>query len=168
MDRRELEPLSKLHELGLMPLVQDLRVRQHPGTDRWKFEPRGFSRLDLNYFTAFTNVQTLRLHNVDIYRFMPGIERYFEHFSPTTRSISLSHPRCTPRQLSHFLSLFRTWTTSKFIVPTHTSPPQPLNPPTPFRSPHRNYEGGCCFLIVVGPRPGNTSSRRLVAHGFVI
>jgi len=43
---------------------------------------------------------------LDIDRFIPGIERYFEQFSPTLRSITLWDPRCTPRQLSYFLSLF--------------------------------------------------------------
>ena len=103
--RRELEPLSKLHELGLIPLVKEIRVNQKAGLLYW-CEPQTFNPVDLGYFTTFMNVQALRLQNLDIHRFIPGIERYFEHLSPTLRSISLSCPRCTPRQLSHFLSLF--------------------------------------------------------------
>lgn len=70
------------------------------------FVPHEFSRHDLRYFSAFVNVRTLRLQNLEIYRFIPGVERYFGHFSPTLQSISLLEPRCTPRQLSYFLSLF--------------------------------------------------------------
>jgi len=103
--RNRLKPLSKLHELGLTSLVREIRVRQFYGSRPW-FVPEEFSRRDLRYFSAFTNIQTLQLGELEIYRFIPGIERYFEHFSPTLRSITLNYPRCTPRQLSHFLSLF--------------------------------------------------------------
>lgn len=102
--RDKLKPLSKMHELGLMPLVKTITVRQWLNSN-W-FTPQAFGPRDLHYFSAFTNVQTLKLEHMDIFRFMPGIERYFEHFSPTLRSITLWDPRCTPRQLSHFLSLF--------------------------------------------------------------
>ena len=103
--RCKLKPLSGLHELGLVPLVKEIRVIQWRGMNRW-FVPQGFSRQNLRYFSAFTNVRTLQLCELDICRFIPGIERYFKHFSPTLQSILLFNPRCTPRQLSHFLSLF--------------------------------------------------------------
>ena len=103
--RGGLESLSKLHELDLMPLVEEIRVYQFYSSRPW-FGPQAFGRHDLFYFSAFANIQTLKVQNLEIYRFLPGVERYFEHFSPTLRSIALSAPRCTPRQLSHFLSLF--------------------------------------------------------------
>ena len=103
--RNELKPLSKLHELGLIPLVKEIRVKQGYGTRHW-FTPQAFGRRDLRYFSAFTNVQTLKLSRLEIYRFIPDIKRYFGHFAPTLRSIILSQPWCTPRQLSHFLTLF--------------------------------------------------------------
>jgi hypothetical protein len=99
----ELMPLSQLHRLGLLPLIKEIRVVQWHA--KW-FEPHAFSRRDLRYFSALTNVGTLEINHLDISRFMPSIERYFGHFSPTLRSIALSSPFCTPRQLSHFLSLF--------------------------------------------------------------
>jgi len=103
--RRQLEPLSKLHELGLMSLVKEIRVKQGAGSSSW-FVPEAITYLDLRYFSAFTNVHTLALENMEIYRFIPDVGRYFEHFSPTLRSIALYNPDCTPRQLSHFLSFF--------------------------------------------------------------
>ena len=99
----KLRPLSKLHRLGLMPLIKEILVEQYYYT--W-LAPQSFSRRDLHYFTAFANVQTLTLDSFTISRFIPGIERYFGHFSPTLRSLALLGPLCTPRQLSHFLSLF--------------------------------------------------------------
>ncbi|KAF9643227.1 hypothetical protein BDM02DRAFT_1691974 [Thelephora ganbajun] len=104
--RGELKPLSRLHKLGLSPLVRKIRVEQWEWhTSSW-FVPQAFSPTNLRYFSAFANVQALRLGNVAIHCFIPGIERYFEQFSPTLRSIALWGPRCTPRQLSYFLSLF--------------------------------------------------------------
>jgi len=103
----ELKPISGLHKLGLASLAKEIRVIQshHRMGDCW-FEPQTFSRRDLRHFSAFTNVQTLTLQNVDISRFMPDVDRYFGHFTSTLRSIVLAQPRCTPQQLSSFLSLF--------------------------------------------------------------
>ena len=103
----KLKPLSELHHLDLIPLVKKIRVEQQVGwnSDPW-LVPRAFSRRDLRYFSAFANVQVLVLQGLQIYCFIPGIERYFEHFSPTLQSIALYDPCCTPEQLSHFFSLF--------------------------------------------------------------
>ena len=104
--RGKLKPLFKLHGLGLAPLVEEVRVTQQwLIADPW-FVPRAFSHRDLCSFSAFANVQTLMFRGLVIDRFIPGIERYFEQFSPALRSITLWDPRCTPRQLSYFLSLF--------------------------------------------------------------
>jgi hypothetical protein len=101
--RGGLKPLFKLHKLGLMPLIKEIQLEQWG--DKW-FVPQAFSDRDLCHFSTFTNVQTLRLQDLEIYRFIPGIERYFGHFSPTLRSIALKNLSCTPQELSHFLSLF--------------------------------------------------------------
>ena len=101
--RGELKPLLQLYQLSLTPLIKEIRVEQH--RDRW-FAPQAFSSLDLGYFSAFANLQTLRFQYLDISLFMPDIERYFGHFSPTLRSIAFSKPCCAPSQLSYFLSLF--------------------------------------------------------------
>jgi hypothetical protein len=101
--RGELEALSQLHQLGLVPLIKEIRVVQR--YVKW-FSPQAFSDHDLRYFSAFANVWTLKLECLDISLFIPGIERYFGHFSPTLRSIALIKPICTPQQLSYFLSFF--------------------------------------------------------------
>jgi hypothetical protein len=105
--RCELKPLFKLHELGLIPLVEEIQVEQWEGTSGGWFVPQVFNPSNLRYFSSFANVHTLRIQKLDVDRFIPGIKHYFEQFSPTLRSISLFHPTCaTPRQLSYFLSLF--------------------------------------------------------------
>jgi len=105
VDRSGLKPLSMRHSLGLLPFVKDLRVLQPPSQPRW-FLPQSFNRRDSSYFFAFTNVQSLAVQHLDLHNFIPGLERHFGHFSPTLRSITLEAPRCTPRQLCHFFSLF--------------------------------------------------------------
>jgi len=102
----KLKPVSKLDELGLAPHVKEIRVMQPRRTANFWFKPQAFSRHDLRHFSAFTNVQVLILQNMDISSFMPNVDRYFGHLSPTLRTIVLGQPRCTPRQLLSFLSLF--------------------------------------------------------------
>lgn len=101
----KLKVLSKLQERDLVPLVKEIQICARYRRRPW-FVPRTLSDSNLRHFSALTNIQTLKLREVEIYRFIPGIEGYFGHFSPTLRSITLWDPRCTPRQLSHFLSLF--------------------------------------------------------------
>ena len=98
--RSRLEPLSELHELGLISLVKEIRVSQGPGPS-W-FVPQAIN----HRFSALANVHTLKLENIEIHRFIPDLKHYFGHFSLTVRFIALYDPHCTPRQLSHFLSLF--------------------------------------------------------------
>ena len=106
--RCKLKPLLKVHQLGLTPLVREIRIGQLEGRDAGWFGPEAFSPNDLRYFAAFANVKTLLIAGLAIDRFMPGIEHYFGQFSPTLQSIFLSGPTCTtPGQLSHFLSLFQ-------------------------------------------------------------
>ena len=105
IDRSRLRPLSKLHELGLTSFAREIRVKQGPGPSPW-FVPQAFGHLDLHYFSAFTNVHTLKLENIQIHHFLPHIEHYFGHFSPTLQSITLYDPRCSPQQLFRFLSFF--------------------------------------------------------------
>ena len=103
--RDKLKPLSNLHERGLMSLVKEIRVEQSPDMRPW-FLPQAFSHYDLRCFSAFTNVQTLVVQRLKIDHFTPNFQHYFGHFSPTLQSIVLHDPCFTPRQLSHFLSLF--------------------------------------------------------------
>lgn len=84
-----------------------------------------FGSRELRHFSAFTNVQRLKLERVDIFRFFPEVARYFGQFSPTLQSIALFAPHCTPRQLTYFLSLFSNLDDIEirgFSLPLKTSP----------------------------------------------
>ena len=105
VDRSRLKPLSRLYELGLLPLVKEIRVERSAGTCCW-FLPLTFSHVDLHNFSALANVHTLKIQDMEIHHFIENMELHFGHFSQTLRSITLHNPCCTPRQLSHFLSLF--------------------------------------------------------------
>jgi len=52
------------------------------------------------------NLQELAIGDINFYQFRGGPGKYFGHFSPTLRSITLSWPRGTRRQLLDFLTLF--------------------------------------------------------------
>ena len=106
VDRSRLEPLSKLHELGLLPFVKAVRVEQWPAKGRW-FVPQALNHPSLRFFSALTNVHTLKLQHLEIHHFISVHEHYFGHFSQTLRSITLYQPRGTPQQLSYFLSHFQ-------------------------------------------------------------
>ena len=132
INRTQLEPLSKLHELGLLPLVKEIRVDQGPGLSCW-FVPRAFN----HHLSTLTNVHTLKIENMEIHRFIPGVKRYFGHLSPTLRSIALYDPCCTPQQLSHFLSHFPNLEDIEIrFAYVHTyNPPIPNNGLVPYSAP---------------------------------
>ena len=105
--RGGLKPLFKLHKLRLLPLIKELQVTQLGGPPVGWFMPPAFSRNDLRYFSALTNIHTLKLQRLNIPHFAPRLKHYFGQFSPTLRSISLCYPLCSaPRELSYFLSFF--------------------------------------------------------------
>jgi len=88
------EALSKLHKLGLMPLVKEIQVRHSCSLGPW-FAPQAFSLspCHFRYLAAFSNVQTLRLQKVNFN--MPCVERYCKRFSHTLRSVTSFKPCCT-------------------------------------------------------------------------
>jgi hypothetical protein len=150
----ELKPLYKLRRLGLAPLVKEIQVVQ---TSRMWLVPWAFDSRDFGCFSDFANVQTLTFECLEISLFMPDVERYFGHFPPTLRSLTLSSvPLCTPRHLSHFLSLFPNlddiaiW---QFSMHRHN-----LTPPiqSSFRSPRRGCGGGWRSVCLIRSRPGRT------------
>ena len=157
--RGKLKPLSKVHQLGLMPRIKEIRVQQDRRT--W-LVPQAFSRRDLHYSSAFANVQTLILQYLDIFLFIPGIERYFGHFSPTLRSIALLDPCCTPGQLSHFLSLFPSLDDIT-IRGVPTRPPNVTIPDTeliPFSTPRLRGR-----LVLCGSGPVEAWTRLIASDG---
>lgn len=104
--RDNLRQLSRLHKLGLAPFVREILVKQGDWDENW-FIPRTFKNHDFRCFSAFNNIQVLKIQRLDIRNFMPHIKSYFEQFSPTLRSIALFSPSyIPPQQLSYFLSLF--------------------------------------------------------------
>lgn len=60
----------------------------------------------MRYFGALENVQELAIADLDFSQFPAGLEEYFGRFLHTLRSVALSSPRGTCRQLLDFLRLF--------------------------------------------------------------
>jgi len=99
-------PLRNASELGLLPLVKKFRVHASRSCDD-RFSSKRFNRRTLSQFSALTNVQELRLDNLDIPSFMPRIRWYFCHFLPTVRSLVLGSPGGSRRQIIFFIGLFQ-------------------------------------------------------------
>jgi len=98
-------PLRKSYELGLLPLVKRFQIRLQ-GSDRSAFTSDQLNSRTLRYFTALTNLQELGIDYLQIPSFMPNIQRYFGHFSPTLRLLALGEPSGSCRQILYFISLF--------------------------------------------------------------
>lgn len=103
--RRYLNPLEPLHELDLLPFVKQLQFERGIFGTPW-VAPAIFDSESIQYFGALENLQDLTIANLDFFKFPMGVGEYFGHFSPTLRSVALSAPRGTRRQLLDFFRLF--------------------------------------------------------------
>jgi len=94
-----------MYRLGLLPLVRELHVvNGYP----YIWLSKGlFNRNVLRPFLTFTNVRELEIDFLDIPSFLPGIRRYFGHFPPTVRSLTLREPRGSRREIIYFIGLFQ-------------------------------------------------------------
>ena len=106
--------LQQMHMLGLLPFVKRFRV--------WGLhdEPVLLSPTLLNcrilrHFSALTSVRELEVEYLDIPSFMPQIRRYFTHFLPTLRSLSLRGPKGSCRQIIYFIGLFQHLEDLRFV-----------------------------------------------------
>jgi len=96
-------PLRKSYELGLLPFVNQFRIRLKHGA---KFTPRQLTGYTLRYFSALTNLQELGIDNLQVFEFMPKIRQCFGHFSSTLRFLALKDPKGSCRQILYFIGLF--------------------------------------------------------------
>ena len=60
----------------------------------------------MRYLSALTNLQELGIDYLHLPSFMPNIQRYFGHFSPTLRFLALRDPYGSCRQILYFIGLF--------------------------------------------------------------
>ena len=100
------KPLQEASKFDLLPLVKKFRVRVG-FSDTAMFSPKRFSWGTLRHFSALTSVQELAIDYLDIPSFMPKLRRYFGHFSPKVRSLTLRKPKGTNRQIISFIGLFQ-------------------------------------------------------------
>ena len=98
-------PIRNMHMLGLLPLVQSIRICR--GGNKVGFSPELFNRRTLRQFPALTDIRTLWIDDLDIPSFMPMIQRYFGHFLPTVDYLTLKEPKGSRRQIIYFFGLFQ-------------------------------------------------------------
>jgi len=99
-------PLQNASKLGLLPLVKKFWVHA-PTHCFYRFSSYRFNSRTLSQFSALTNVQELRLDNMDVHGFMPEVSQYFGHFLPTVRSLALGSPGGSHRQIIFFIGMFK-------------------------------------------------------------
>lgn len=100
-----LNPLASLDKYEILPLVKQVQFKRAVFAAPWVV-PAIFDPQNMRYFRALENLQDLTIADLDFSKFPMGVEEYFGHFSPTLRSVALSCPEGTRRQLLDFFRLF--------------------------------------------------------------
>ena len=90
--------LPSLFKLGLLPFVEQLQF--------WGAFSVIFDSKNTRYLRAMVNLQTLTIGDLNFSKFPAGFGKHLGHFAPTLRSVSLSWPEGTRRQLLDFFRLF--------------------------------------------------------------
>ena len=96
-------PIRCMHAFGLLPFVKTLHIRGYPE----EFSPKLFNRRILHQFSTLTNVQRFRIDSLDIPSFIPRIRRYFGPLLPTLRSLHLTSPKGSNREIIFFIGFFQ-------------------------------------------------------------
>ena len=100
-----LNPLASLHKLGLLSFVKQLQFEKALFGVPWFADALSDSH-SVQYFSGLVNLQDLTIADLDFSKFPMGLGQYFGHSSPTLRSVALSCPKGTRRQLLDFFRLF--------------------------------------------------------------
>lgn len=103
--RMYFNPLEHLHQFGVLPFVRQIRFERAASVKPW-VGPTMFDFQNMRYLGALENLQDLAIADLDFFRFPMGLGEYFGHFSPRLRSVALSGPRGSRRQMLSFLMLF--------------------------------------------------------------
>ena len=116
-------PIRQKHRLGLLPLVKKLRIYNYSSTV-W-VQKKLFSSRTLRQFGTLTNVRDLKIGQLDIPSFTPNIQRYFGHFVPTLKSLTLALPKGSHQQIIFFIGLFQHLEDLMLHDDTFCTPDQP-------------------------------------------
>ena len=100
-------PLIYMYRLGLLPLVEKLRICEGFPVYLNNLSPQRFNPCLLYRFCALKYIQELEIQYLDIPMFMPRIRQCFGHFMPTVRSLCLREPKGCHRQILYFIGSFQ-------------------------------------------------------------
>ena len=101
-------PLKKSSKLGLLPFVRKFWLRRviDSRCPSRPFTPKRFNSRILHQISEMTNIQELAIDDLVVSDFIPRVQRYFGHFLPRVRSLSLDKPKGSRRQIMFFIGLF--------------------------------------------------------------
>ena len=104
ISHKHLNPLASLNKLGLLPFVKQVQFEE-AFSFPWVV-PSVFNSQTMPHFGALVNLQDLTIADLHFSKFPMGPGEYFGHFAPTLRSVALSGPKGSRRQLLDFFRLF--------------------------------------------------------------
>jgi hypothetical protein len=99
--------VRNMDKFSLLPLVKKFQVREGAHLYHCASPQTRFNYRTLYHFWTLTNVQELGIEYLDIPSVMPKIRRYFRHFLPTVRSLSLRAPKGSNRHIMCFIGMFQ-------------------------------------------------------------
>ena len=94
-----------MFKLRLLPFIRELNFNG-TFTGRPWVTPAVFDSRNMRYFRAMVNLQEITIVDLNFTKFPVGFGEHLGHFAPTLRSVALSCPYGTRRQLLDFFRLF--------------------------------------------------------------
>lgn len=100
------KPLEDAGALGFLPFVKRFWVLGNDSVQLGPF-PMLFNSRTIRQFYTLTNVQELEVDFLDLSWFTSRLRLYFNNLMPTVRSLTLTDPKGTRRQIVFFIGHFQ-------------------------------------------------------------
>ena len=103
-ERKWTKSLKKGSDLDLLRFAMRFSSQLRPDNLTIPFTPEYVT--SLNHFSQLKNLRELRIDGLVVPNFVQNINEYFGHFAPNLRSLTLSAPVGTCRELLYFIKVF--------------------------------------------------------------
>jgi len=160
-----LTSLQRLSEMRLLPFVKRLQIVQSYAGPH--FRPTILNAKSLVHFLALTNVQELRITELDFSVFPPRAQQNIGRVMPMLRSLALRWPRGAYRQLLYFIGLFPNLD-DLGVIYDRVQDPAPDPAPSPQSAPSLRglaWVGGESFLRDLSKLSGGLRFRHMELLG---
>ena len=114
--RHWTESLQRRSDLDLLRFAKRFSSQSQTGFGGTAVTPKHIT--SLNHFSQLKNLRELRIDGLTVTDFVPNINKYFGHFAPNLRSLTLRAPVGTCRELLYFIKVFENIQDIKLCSPT--------------------------------------------------